>query len=155
MKRFEKFVKEIFFAVDVKGMNENEKNTKDSKMYANTAYNTYAQNDIGVESPAKLVEMLYEGVLRFNAQAKKAIKDENLEKKVYWTNRSISIVVELVSTLDYSQGQVAEYLDGLYAYEIKLLTLASLENDTAKLDEVSKVFKSLLEAWRESTNVGK
>ena len=135
-------------------METNEKKTKDSNMYANTAYNTYAQNDTGVESPVKLIEMLYEGVLRFNAQAKKAIKDENLEKKVYWTNRSISIVTELISVIDASQGQVAEYLDGLYAYEIKLLTLASLENDTEKLDEVSKVFKSLLEAWRESTNVG-
>ena len=135
-------------------MKENEKNTKDVKMYANTAYNTYAQNDIGVESPEKLIEMLYEGVLRFNAQAKKAIKDENLEKKVYWINRSIAIVTELTSVIDASQGQIAEYLDGLYAYEIKLLTLASIENDTDKLDEVSKVFKSLLEAWRESTNVG-
>ena len=40
-------------------------------MYGNVAYNIYTQNDLGVESPAKLVEMLYEGVLRFNAQAKK------------------------------------------------------------------------------------
>jgi len=135
-------------------MNEKEKQTKGSNMYANTAYSTYAQNDIGIESPEKLIEMLYEGVLRFNAQAKKAIKDENLEKKVYWTNRSISIVTELISVLDAKQGQVAEYLDGLYAYEIKLLSLASLENDTDKLDEVSSVFKTLLEAWRESTNVG-
>ncbi len=33
-------------------------------MYANAAHNIYAQNNIGVESPAKLIEMLYEGVLR-------------------------------------------------------------------------------------------
>ncbi|MEA1981916.1 MAG: flagellar export chaperone FliS, partial [Campylobacterota bacterium] len=57
-------------------------------MYANTAHNIYAQNNVGIESPEKLIEMLYEGVLRFNAQAKKAIKDKNIEKKFYWTNRS-------------------------------------------------------------------
>jgi len=136
-------------------MNKKEKQTKDSKMYANTAYNTYTQNNIGIESPEKLIEMLYEGVLRFNVQAKKAIKDQNLEKKVYWTNRSISIITELISSLDAKQGQVAEYLNGLYDYEIKLLTLASLDNDTEKLDEVNKVFKGLLEAWRETTDVGK
>ncbi|MCK4737711.1 MAG: flagellar export chaperone FliS [Sulfurimonas sp.] len=124
-------------------------------MYGNTAHNIYAQNNVGVESPTKLIEMLYEGVLRFNAQAKKAIKDVNIEKKVYWTNRSIEIITELVNTLDMSQGQVSEYLQGLYAYEIKLLTSASIDNNTDKLDEVSNVFKGLLEAWRETTDVAK
>ncbi|MCK4875726.1 MAG: flagellar export chaperone FliS [Sulfurimonas sp.] len=122
-------------------------------MYGNTAHNIYAQNNVGVESPTKLIEMLYEGVLRFNAQAKKAIKDVNLEKKVYWTNRSIAIITELVNTLDMTQGQVSEYLQGLYAYEIQLLTSASIDNDIDKLDEVSSVFKGLLEAWRETTDV--
>jgi len=106
-----------------------------------------------VESPAKLIEMLYEGVLRFNAQAKKSIKDGDVEKRVYWINRSIAIVTELISVLDISQGQIAEYLEGLYNYQIQLLTAAGIENDIAKLDECTNVFKGLLEAWRETTNV--
>lgn len=130
-----------------------DKNKKGSKMYANTAYNTYAQNNIGIESPEKLIAMLYEGVLRFNAQAKKAIKEKNIEKKVYWINRSIAIITELISVLDMKQGQVSQYLEGLYAYEIRLLGAASLESDTDKIDEVSNVFKGLSEAWRESTHV--
>ncbi|MDD3443317.1 flagellar export chaperone FliS [Sulfurimonas denitrificans] len=120
-------------------------------MYGSSAHNIYAQNNVGIESPAKLIEMLYEGVLRFNAQAKKAINDKNIEKKIYWTNRSIAIVVELVSVLDKSQGEVSDYLNGLYNYQIQLLTTASLRGDTTKLDEVSTVFKALLEAWRETT----
>ncbi len=122
-------------------------------MYGNVAHNVYAQNNIGVESPAKLIEMLYEGVLRFNAQAKKAIKDGDVEKRVYWINRSIAIVTELISVLDISQGQIAEYLEGLYNYQIQLLTAAGIENDVAKLDECTNVFKGLLEAWRETSNV--
>lgn len=50
---------------------EEKDDTKGSKMYGNTAYNIYSQNNVGIESPEKLVEMMYEGVLRFNAQAKK------------------------------------------------------------------------------------
>ena len=130
---------------------ENDK--KGSKMYGNAAYNIYAQNNIGIESPAKLIEMLYEGVLRFNAQAKKAIRDSDIEKRVYWINRSSAIISELISMLDMSQGEVSIYLDGLYTYELQLLSSANVDNSTDKIDEVSHVFKGLLEAWRETTNV--
>jgi len=128
---------------------------KESAMQSNTAYNIYTQNNVSVESQEKLIEMMYEGVLRFNAQAKRAIKDADNSKKVYWINRSVAIIVELVSILDKSQGDIALYLDGLYNYEIKLLSLANIENDTKKLDEVSNVFKGLLEAWRETVDVAK
>lgn len=124
-------------------------------MYGNLAHNIYAQNNITIESPAKLIEMLYEGVLRFNAQAKKAIKDGNIEKRVYWINRSIAIIAELKAILDFKGGKVAKYLEGLYSYEIKLLTEVNISKDESKLDEVSNVFKGLLEAWRETTNVDK
>ncbi len=130
------------------------KDKKGLKMYAGTAYNTYVENSVGIESPSKLIEMLYEGVLRFNAQAKKAIKDDNIEKKIYWLNRSVAIVTELVAILDMKQdGTIAKYLEGLYNYEIQLLMEASLDGNIAKIDEVTNVFKGLLEAWRETTNV--
>jgi flagellar protein FliS len=138
-------------------MNDSENNNnltnKGTNMYGSAAHNTYAQNNVGIESPARLIEMLYEGVLRFNAQAKKSIKEEDIEKKVYWINRSIAIITELIATLDTDQGDVAIYLEGLYQQEISLLTQASMKDDTDKLDEVSNVFKGLLEAWREETNV--
>lgn len=123
-------------------------------MYAGTAYNTYIENNVGIESPMKLIEMLYEGVLRFNAQAKKAIKDGDIEKKVYWVNRSIAIIVELISVLDAEQeGDIVPYLSGLYNYQIQLLSDAAIQSDTTKIDECSNVFKGLLEAWRESGDV--
>ncbi len=130
------------------------KDKKGLQMYAGTAYNTYVENSVGIESPSKLIEMLYEGVLRFNAQAKKAIKDKNIEKKIYWLNRSVAIVTELVAILDMKQdGTIAKYLEGLYNYEIQLLMEASLDGNIEKIDEVTNVFKGLLEAWRETTNV--
>ncbi|MFT5836441.1 MAG: flagellar protein FliS [Sulfurimonas sp.] len=127
---------------------------KGIKMYGNNAHNIYAQNNIGIESPAKLVEMLYEGVLRFNAQAKKSIKDKDVEKKIYWANRSIAIITELIATLDTKQeGDVSNYLIGLYNYQIQLLSGAVLNDRIENVDEVSNVFKGLLEAWRETTDV--
>jgi len=136
-------------------MNNYQDGKKGSNMYGNTAHSIYAQNNVGIESPEKLVAMLYEGILRFNAQAKKAIRDKDIEKRVYWTNRSIAVITELINTLDMKQGQVAEYLHGLYSYEIQLLSVASQENDTNKFDEASNVFRNLLAAWRETTDVDK
>lgn len=131
----------------------NKDGIKGSDMYGNNAHNIYAQNNVGIESPAKLIEMLYEGVLRFNAQAKKSIKEFNIEKRVYWINRSTAIITELITILDPEQGDVSEYLEGLYNYEIQLLASAGAENNIDKLDEVSNVFKALLEAWRETNDV--
>ncbi len=122
-------------------------------MYGSSAHNIYAQNNVGIESPSKLIEMLYEGVLRFNAQAKKAIKDKNVEKRVYWMNRSTAVITELVGILDMSQGDISHYLEGVYNYQIQLIADAGYTQDISKLDECSNVFKVLLEAWRESSDV--
>lgn len=119
----------------------------------NLAYNTYIQNDIGVESPAKLIQMMYEGILRFNMQAKRSMNEGNIEKRTYWINRSSALFSELIAVLDYSQGDIAHYLAGLYHYQLRLLIQAALANDAAKIDEVNNVVKGLLEAWKESTNV--
>ena len=122
-------------------------------MHTNLAYNTYTQNNIGVESPEKLIQMMYEGILRFNMQAKRSIQNEDIEKRTYWINRSNAVISELINVLDFNQGDVAHYLAGLYTYQLRLLTEANFHNDPARLDEVSQVFKGLLEGWKESTNV--
>lgn len=119
----------------------------------NLAYNTYMQNDIGVESPAKLIQMMYEGILRFNMQAKRSMQEGDIEKRTYWINRSNAVFIELINILDYSQGEVAHYLAGLYTYQFHLLMEANLTNDSTKLDEVNNVVRGLLEAWKESTDV--
>lgn len=119
----------------------------------NLAYNTYAQNNIGVESPEKLIQMMYEGVLRFNMQAKRSINDGDIERRTYWINRSNAVISELINILDYNQGDVAHYLAGLYGYQLQLLLEANIHNNSALLDEVNQVMKGLLEAWRESSNV--
>ena len=121
-----------------------------------SALNAYAQNSTSIESPIKLVEMLFEGILKFTAQAKKSMLEDDIEKQVYWINRVIDIFAELINSLDDSgeQKQLAEYLNGLYTYQIKLLTEANLECDTEKLDIVLKVARGLHEAWREETGIG-
>lgn len=116
----------------------------------NLAYNAYSQNQVGIESPQRLIEMLYEGILRFCARIKVAIRNEDIEQRVYFTKRTTAIFIELINNLDYEKGgEVAHYLSGLYTREIQLLSLANVENNEARIDEVINVTKGLLEAWRD------
>lgn len=116
----------------------------------NLAYNAYSQSQAGIESPEKLIEMLYEGLLRFCSRIKVYIKNEDIEQRVYYVKRATAIFIELINSLDYEKGgEVAHYLSGLYTREIQLLSLANIENNEARVDEVINVVKGLLEAWRE------
>lgn len=113
-------------------------------------YNLYQQNSVAVESPAKLIEMLYEGILRFCGQASRAIDADDIESKIYYINRVTDIFTELLSVLDYDRGgEVALYLTGLYTHQIKVLTQANVENSVEKINAVVKVTRGLLEAWKE------
>ncbi len=120
-------------------------------MRTNLAYSAYSQNNISIESSEKLIKMLYEGILKFSSQAKRSIELKDIEKKVYWINRSIAIFTELINSLNYDGGNIAHYLSGLYTQQIKLLSTANINNDITKLDEVINVTKSLLLIWNEET----
>ncbi len=119
-------------------------------MRGNLAYNSYQQNSVTVESPTKLIEMLYEGILRFTSMAKRHMESNDIEKKIYYINRTTDIFTELLNSLDYDKGgEVAHYLSGLYTHQIKSLAQANIENDIEKIETVINVTKGLLEAWRE------
>lgn len=120
-------------------------------MRSNLAYSAYSQNHISIESSEKLIKMLYEGVLKFTAQAIRAIDANDREKKVYWINRTTAIFTELINSLDYKGGDIAHYLSGLYIEQIKLLSVSNITNDKTKLDEVIHVTKTLLSVWNEET----
>ncbi|MDR3162707.1 MAG: flagellar export chaperone FliS [Helicobacteraceae bacterium] len=125
-------------------------------MAAASGYTQYTQNTTMVQSPYKLVQMLFEGILKFVSQAKKYMSDGDIEKQVYWINRAIDIFTELMASLDFSKGneEMSSYLHGLYTYQIKLLTEANIECDPQRLDTVLKVAQGLLDAWNEETGLG-
>ena len=116
--------------------------------------NNYNQLNLGVDNPAKLILMMYEGALRFASFAKKAINEDDVEKKVKFINKASNIFLELLRVLDFEKGgQVAYYLNGLYAYQLELLAKANVENKIEYIDEVINVLKELIEAWKEETGI--
>jgi len=120
-------------------------------MSSNLAYATYSQNNVSIESKEKLVEMLYEGILRFASLAKRSIEENDIERKSYWINKTVAIFSELLSSINLDAGDISDYLTGLYLYQIQSLSIANIENDTKNIDQVLHVTKELLQAWREET----
>ncbi len=127
---------------------------KGEGMTYNRALNNYNQMNINIDRPEKLILMLYEGALRFANFAKKAIKEGNIEDKVKYIIKTSNIFIELINSLDFEKGgNVSYYLNGLYAYQLELLAKANMEDNTEYLDDVVRVLKGLIEAWKEETGI--
>jgi flagellar protein FliS len=123
-------------------------------MTYNKALESYNQMNLNVDRPEKLILMLYEGAFRFAHFAKKAIKEGDIEKKVHYIVKVSNIFIELINILDYEKGgDIAYYLNGLYTHQLKLLAKANAENKEEYLDDVIRVLKGLIEAWKEETGL--
>jgi flagellar protein FliS len=110
--------------------------------------NAYRAAQVETRSPIELVVMLYDGALRFIAEADAAVARGDAPAKRNAISRTLAIVSELQSTLNMEQGgQIAESLDSLYTYVNRRLLDASVNNDAAALQECGKLLSTLRDAW--------
>ncbi|MDY0327086.1 MAG: flagellar export chaperone FliS [Arcobacteraceae bacterium] len=113
----------------------------------------YKQQNVMTDDPYMLILKLYEGLLQYLSITKSAMEENDIEKKFKYINRSIAIFDELRNVLDYDGGDVAYYLDGLYLYQIETLFSAGVNNNLTAVDQVIKVVKGLIEAWKDETGL--
>ena len=110
---------------------------------------------VGVETrlsgatPHQMVAMLFDGYMEALAQARGAMRAQQLGAKGVAIGRAVRIVEEgLRAGLDLrSGGSLAHDLDELYSYLTMRLTLANLHNDEAALDECQRLVQPLQLAW--------
>lgn len=99
-------------------------------------------------SPHRLIQMLFEGALERIAQAKGAIQQKQIARKGELIGKAINIVGGLQGCLnDKEGGELAQNLDGLYAYIIQRLTQANYETNPEILDECGKLLGEIKSAW--------
>jgi flagellar protein FliS len=116
----------------------------------NTASDIYHQVEVNTSNGLKLVVMLYEGAIRFLAQAKISIENNNLTAKAAAIDRALAILGELQSTLRLDEGgEIASSLNRIYAYMMERIIEASTKLDVRPLDEVIKLLRILNSAWTE------
>lgn len=109
---------------------------------------SYRRTEVQSRTPLELVTMLYDGALRFMAVAREAIERKDIPARRDALNRTMAIVSELQSALNLQAGgEVAVDLDRLYEYASVRLLDAAMQNDTAPVDEVRRIFEILRDAW--------
>ena len=92
--------------------------------------------------------MLYDGALRFTADARDAMVRRDIRARQQHLSRAMAIVSELQSTLDMDTGgEVAEQLDTLYGFVRDRLIDASVTQELQPLDEARRVLTTLREGW--------
>jgi flagellar protein FliS len=121
-------------------------------MYAQSIKNYQSigtQTSIVDADPHRLIQLLFEGASSRIAAAKGHIDLKEYDKKSKQINSGISIIGGLQDSLNLEAGEIAQNLERLYNYMIRRLFEASVRNDIAMLDEVSKLLNQIKSAWDE------
>ncbi len=114
---------------------------------------TYAQVDletkVAASDPHGLVQLLFDGAIVALSQAEGCLAAGDVPGKGKAVSRAIRIIDEgLRASLDPTQGgELAQHLDGLYAYMGQRMLLASVKNEAAGFAEVRKLLVELRDAW--------
>lgn len=118
---------------------------------AQNALHQYQNTDnssIAYADPHELILRLMNGALERIAQAKGAMNQNNAHSKGELLSKAISIIGGLSACLDHSQqSDLSENLEALYEYMNVRLLEANVENNTDKLDEVSRLMMEIKSAW--------
>ena len=120
-----------------------------------SASRQYQTQQIMTASPAMLVFMLFDKAISSLNAAVRAIAANDIEGRWQANKRAIEIVSHLQMTLNMELGgEIAENLDRLYGFMLKLLSTVDLNNDPKPAEEVIKLLEPLRESWRDLANQG-
>jgi len=112
--------------------------------------NPYLKTQILTASREQLQLMLFDGIIRFAEQAKRAIADRDYEVTHHFIGRSQKILLELISALRPEvHPDLCKNLSGLYGYVYRQLLRANVKKDPDAVDEALRVVRVLRDAWAE------
>ena len=119
---------------------------------AHTAVKAYQKVDtstrIEAASPHRLIQLMMERALAKIGLARTQMRDGQVQEKGNNITDAISIINGLQASLNHkADARMSENFDSLYAYMMRRLLEANLQNDDGILEEVSGLLRELKEAW--------
>lgn len=109
-------------------------------------------SDSVVTTPERLITMLYDRLARDLVGGEAAIERCDREAANSLLIHAQEIVFELLSSLDLDAWDSAIDLARLYAWMLRHLAEANVEQDAAKVRHVRSLVEPLAEAWHAAAN---
>ncbi len=111
-------------------------------------YQKYKQVEINTASQNRLVVMLYDGAIKFLEEACKSMDKIHGTEEVHNNIvKAQEIIYELLSSLNYEAGEIANRLASIYTYMNQKLTEGNISKTKPPVLEVIKYLKELKSAW--------
>ncbi|MBI2413327.1 MAG: flagellar export chaperone FliS [Deltaproteobacteria bacterium] len=108
----------------------------------------YQNIQVMTADKVRIIIMMYDGVLRFNRCAQKAIADKDIASRTLYLNKSLAIISELANSLNMEEGgEIARNLARLYDFAQSHLTNANMTNDGRAIEAVNRVMGELKAGW--------
>ena len=110
----------------------------------------YQKTAVTTASREKILLMLYEGAIKFNRQARAAMRDGRIAEKGKFISKTTAILSELMATLDFKASpQIALDLENLYIFMIDKLIEGNINNDENCLTNVDEILNTLYTGWKD------
>jgi flagellar protein FliS len=112
----------------------------------------YIRTNIETSTPAQLVVMLYDGLIRFTSAAAERIQEQTPESRIEAANlvtRATNILTELNTSLDFSRDEeFCGRMSQLYAFFVERITSALRQSDAKLIEQVLPLMQELRDAWQ-------
>lgn len=122
------------------------------------AKGTQAYAKIEVESAVmsasqqQLVIMLFDGALSALVRARLFLQDGNIPAKGLALSKAINIIENglKIGLVEESSDELTQNLIALYAYMVRRLLHANLNNDASAIEEVENLLRNIADGWKEA-----
>lgn len=111
--------------------------------------NRYAREAVTTASPAKLVTLLYDRLLKDLHDAEVGLGARDIQATHDALTHAQDILWEFHSTLDTSAWKEGENLKRIYEWSIDMLMNANMEKNLQRVVDVREVLEPLAEAWHQ------
>jgi flagellar secretion chaperone FliS len=117
------------------------------RLLPSPGYGAYQKVQTETSSPADLIALLYGAFQSDLQRAEAGLETGDYAMVNARLTRAQAIVLELLSSLDFSQGELPQQMSAIYVYIYQRLVHANVAKDIDAVREAASLIQPIAEAW--------